>query len=281
MLKIIKFFFETVLILIVVLALLLVYARYIEPHRLTVTEISIANENLPEGAGDTVIAVFADTHFSDYYTPVNFEKAIAAINAKSPDIILFCGDLIDHYDNYGGSPDAIADALLKLNASIGKFAVYGNHDHGGGAHRAYDSIMENGGFKILSNEYVEFEDIGLILIGLDDFVLGNGNTGVITDAVRPGWFNLVLCHEPDIIDDIPKESVDLMVSGHTHGGQINIPGYKHVYYPPYGRNYDKGRFDFDNASHTVLYVNSGLGSTMLPFRFMAPPEISFFYLSRN
>ena len=284
--KILKILNAIILILLLAAALLVAYARLVEPNRLITSVTHIASENAPEREGGVTVAVFADTHFGDHYTLKQFEKAVRAINSRSPDIVLFCGDLIDDYSNYSGSASDISEALLSIAAPMGKFAVYGNHDHGGGAHYAYSEIMENGGFQVLRNEHVEFGETGLTLIGLDDFLLGRGDANVVQGTAKPDRYNIVLCHEPDIADIILNCHVDLMVAGHTHGGQINIgqeslPGYRHVFFPPYGRNYAKGMYRFNDDPRTLLYVNSGLGSTMLPFRFMAPPEISFFALSRS
>ena len=278
--KVLKFILKTALALIVAIMLLAVYSRYIEPYRLTVTEVSATNKNVAANADGITVAVFADTHFSVNYTLKNFEKAINTINSRNPDIILFCGDLIDDYSVYEEDTGEISDALARLSAPMGKFAVYGNHDHGGGARRAYAGIMENGGFQVLINESVEYGGIKLVLIGLDDFIWGDGNTETVKNAAKPDCFNLVLCHEPDVVDSLLDCGIDLMVAGHTHGGQINIgqanlPIYKHLFFPPYGRNYVKGSYSFENAANTTLYVNSGLASTILPLRFMAPPEITF------
>ena len=282
MFKVSKFFFKFILILLIIGALIFIYARYIEPYRLILTDLTVQNKNVSEDIGDITIAVFSDTHFNDRgsYTLENFQKAIDAINDRNPDIILFLGDLIDNYDNYRGDAWLISEKLSKLSARLGKFAVYGNHDHGGGAHKVYRELMENGGFTVFENEFVKFEDIRLILIGLDDFVLGNGNTEVVGDFAMPGYFNFVFCHVPDVIDDLLEYNIDFMIAGHTHGGQINFgqtnsAKYRSVFFPPYGRNYIKGQFVFENDSGTILYVNSGLASTILPLRFMAPPEITF------
>jgi len=277
MFKILKFLTIAVLFFVFTAALLVGYARYIEPYRLISTEMTIVN-NADGSAGRVTVAVFADTHFSDIYTPLHFNKAIDMINSKNPDIILFCGDLIDNFNSYDGELEAITSALSRLSAPLGKFAVYGNHDYGGGGQRAFEDIMTGGGFKILKNESVEFGDIGLVLIGLDDFVLGYGDSGFVQESAKPGWFNFVFCHEPDIVDELLGYSVDFMVAAHTHGGQINIPGHKHAYFPPYGQKYLMGVYSFENASQTVLYVNSGIATTQMPYRFMARPEVTFIHL---
>ena len=280
MLKILRILFKTILALVVVFALLTVYSRYIEPHRLTVSDVFIENARMDHDSPGITIAVFADTHFSGYYTLNDFSKVIKAINERRPDMILFCGDLIDNYNTYEGDTEAISEALSRLFAPMGKFAVYGNHDYGGGAHRAYGDIMENGGFTVLQNEAVEFEEIKLTLIGLDDFLLGRGSAEFVGLAAGTDCFNIVLCHEPDVIDGLLEYNVSIMAAAHTHGGQINlgqkyITSLRHIFYPPYGRNYIKGLYRFDNDANTVLYVNPGLATTVLPLRFLNPPEATF------
>jgi len=286
MLKLMKFFAKFIIYLIVVIALLAVYARYIEPYRLVTTHLTVENTYASQDVGNITVAIFSDTHFrnSDTATFEKFQSVIDTINAEEPDIILFLGDLIDDYNRFLGDAHLISDALSKLSARLGKFAVYGNHDHGGGAHRIYRTIMENGGFTVLVNEYVVLCDINLRLIGLDDFVLGAGTTENVKYFAETGYFNLVLCHVPDVIDRILEYNVHLMVAGHSHGGQVNIgqthnTRYRHVFFPPYSRNYVKGKYVFDNAAGTILYVNIGIGTSILPLRFMAPPTVTFVTLA--
>ena len=273
--KPIKTLIKTVFIFAVIALLAAAYARFVEPHRLISSEFSVENKNALDGFSGITIALFADTHFSEYYTLKDFSKVVNLINNRKPDMILFCGDLIDDFNKFGGDVSAISNALSKLSAPMGKFAVYGNHDHGGGAHQVYGAIMENGGFAVLRNGFLDFEDIGLRLIGIDDLLLGNGNISIVPGAADPGLFNLVFCHEADIVDRLLDCNVDLMVAGHSHGGQVNVFGYRHTFQPRYGRNYIKGGYNFDNPSRTVLYVNPGLGTTIIPIRFMAPPEVTF------
>ena len=275
-----KFLFKTVIFLIAILSLTVAYSRYIEPCRLIITEISAETGiSAAAVAADSIkVAVFSDTHFSEYYTLDNFKNVIAAINNRAPDIILFCGDLIDNYGSYMGNPETISGALSELTAPMGKYAVFGNHDYGGGARNAYGEIMESGGFVVLRNEFVRFDEMKLNLIGLDDFIFRYGDANLARSGSLSDYFNFLFCHEPDIIDSILDSDVDFMTAGHTHGGQINIPGYTHIYYPPYGQNYTKGVYRFENDRQTTLYVNSGLGTTKLPFRFMSAPEITFITL---
>ena len=92
-------------------------------------------------------------------------------------------------------------------------------------------------------------------------------------------YNLVLCHEPDIVDKILNSNTDYMVAGHTHGGQIRIPFYTEKYLPSYGEKYVKGEYKLDNKNKTILYVNSGLGTTKIPARLGAVPELTYITIS--
>ena len=282
MFKLLKFIIKFIFFSIIVILLVGVYARYIEPYRLVTTHITVENINATQDIGNVTIAVFSDTHFrnSNSATLEKFQSVIDTINAEEPDIILFLGDLIDDYSRFDGDTALISEALSKLSARLGKFAVYGNHDHGGGAHRIYRTTMEDGGFKVLVNEYITIEDKKIRLIGLDDFVLGTGSTEYVRYFVGPGYFNIVFCHVPDIVDNLLGYDIPLMIAGHSHGGQINIGQVastrnRNLFFPQYSRNYVRGKYTFENDARTILYVNIGIGTSILPMRFMAPPTVTF------
>lgn len=278
MFKIIKIFFNLLLLSIILTGIAIGYARYIAPYHLKTIDLSLDAPNLT-AESDIKIAVFSDTHFSDWYTVKDFQKVINTIKDQSPDMIVFAGDLIDYYDQYDGNVDDIINSLSELSAPLGKFAVYGNHDYGGGAEWKYEGIMVKAGFKVLKDEYYPFDKLHLSLIGIDDIVIGSGNPEMASWG-RDDYYNIVLCHEPDVVDQMLDYHVNLMISGHTHGGQINLPGYTDKFLPPYGEHYLKGLFNFDNQAATQLYVTSGVGMTKLPFRFMAPPDVTFITLKK-
>ena len=226
----------TLLIIVILLAVTgIAYAQFIEPERLKVAEISDISYSIDE---PITVAIFADTHFGfDYTTEISAE-------------------------------------LAELNASKGKYAVFGNHDYGGGAENKYESIMNAGGFTVLKNEIITFEENNFRIIGIDDVLIGYGDPQIV-NAAAPDMYNLVLCHEPDVIDEVYNSNSDFFVAGHTHGGQIRIPYYTEMFLPSYGRTYVKGEYQLDNPCQTVVYVNPGLGTTKIPARFGAVPEITY------
>ncbi len=282
MLRFTKTVFELFMLCLILAIIAFGYARYIEPFSLKSIELSLEDPKLQTQQADNKlkIAVFSDTHFSDWYTPEDFEKVVQGINEQKPDLVFFVGDLIDNFQTYKGSIEAITTCLNDIQAPLGKFAVYGNHYYGGGAEWEYEGIMQNAGFTVLAGDYYALDDLQLAIIGIDDILIGGGSPEIASWG-REDYYNIVLCHEPDVVDEITDYNVNLMISGHTHGGQINIPGYTDKFLPPYGEKYLKGLFEFENHINTKLYVTSGVGMTKLPFRFMAPPDVTYITLYNN
>jgi len=253
------------------------YAFFVEPHKVTTENVSISDTEIKK---DLTIAVFADTHFTfDTYTMEDFNKAVAAIKATDPDIIVFLGDLYDNYDKYHDNESQVISALSSLHASIGKYAVFGNHDYGGGAENHYASIMESGGFRVLKNSSVSLSSYNVNLVGIDDCLIGYGQPSVANNSPSSAY-NIVICHEPDVVDKLSASPVDLMISGHTHGGQVELPFYENKFLPSLGKEYISGKYSIDNSAKTTLYVNRGLGTTHMEVRFMSVPEVTCIKLSK-
>ncbi len=283
MLKLLKFIrnlFIFLLILLLLLAGLTCYARFIEPYNLKTTEVELHSPKIPEGTQLT-IGVFSDTHFSNAYTTEDFEKVIDAFAEMKPDVIVFTGDLIDFYNNYteNHDPSGISEQLLRLEAPLGKYAITGNHDYADNAVTEIRGILENGGFTVLSNAslvlpYGDFaNDPHFVLTGLDDYAIGHGEPSITQNNISSDY-NIVLCHEPDVADMITGSETDLMISGHTHAGQINIPFLTSFVLPKFGEKYIYGLFEFEENPDMKLYVTSGIGMTKLPLRFRARPEVA-------
>ncbi len=278
MFKLIKFVFKTALTLIIILSLVFAYAHIIEPFKLDANEIILSADDIT-ASGKSVsgasrpftIALFGDTHFGFYYDLEHFEEVIEMINEKSPDIIVFTGDLIDDLNTYEGDKAEVSAALSRLQAKYGKFAVYGNHDYSKTGSPVYADIMEAGGFTVLENEYFYIPELNVTMYGIDDCLIGNGDPSVLL-ASSVYTFNLVACHEPDIFDEALDYNVSLMLSGHTHGGQVRLPFFTSQFLPTHGEKYVSGLFDKNGS---FLFVTKGIGTTKLPLRFGAVPEVAF------
>lgn len=273
--KVTKIILILILIIIISTAGMVFFAFKVEPHMVTTSDMNIKNSKIQKSIR---IVVFADTHFSSSYTMSDFKKAVSKINEAKPDVIIFLGDLYDNYQNYHSNVDSVISSLKSLNATYGKYAVFGNHDYGGGAENHYASIMHAGGFTVLKNERINFYSHNITITGIDDCLIGYGNT-TAASSLNSSSYNIVLCHEPDIADKLKIYHINLILSAHTHGGQVRLPFYS-GYLPSLGRKYVNGEYDLNNAANTKLYVNRGLGTTHMQVRFRSEPEITIINLAK-
>ena len=290
MIQLIKTIVRMALLLILGAGLLFSYARFLEPRFIDETKLVLTDTAIdgpfPAGFNEPLqAAVIADIHFSQYYTPKDFERVVERINVMKPDLVFFLGDLIDNYNAYEGDTTSIIEQLSRIETSgratvtmengvvHDKFAVYGNHDYGGGLENKYQSIMEDSGFHVLINDTVTLDDWALTITGIDDMVIGYGDVSC-AKTLSEDTYNIVLSHVPDVVTELTSEPIDLMLSGHTHGSQISVPILSDQFLPPYGRIFISGEYNFENQRGTTLYVNRGLGTTKIPLRFLASPELT-------
>lgn len=260
------------------------YARYTEPNLLRLQNVDIGAAAVSSDLEGIRIVQVSDIHLGRFYSLDKLQDLATRINGLKPDMIVFTGDLIDNFAN-DPVPGAIAPILSQMKAPLGKFAVYGNHDQGGGAKRPYARIMAEGGFKLLVNDH-ETLSIGrskLVVAGLDDFLLGSPDLNKTFFGIDRDAFVLLLAHEPDVADRLGKYPVDLQLSGHSHGGQVQLPGYGPLYTPPLARKYTEGLYTFHAGSRRPLqlYVNRGIGTTRLPFRLDSVPELTLITLKQT
>lgn len=256
---------------------IIIYAFKIEPKRLVTREFDV--ELSLESRESIRVVQFSDTHLGPDYSLQQLEKLVDRINELEPDIITFTGDLIDVASEFEERSE-ISGILGKLNSAYGKYAVWGNHDYGGGGVRFYEDIMIKSGFKLLRNQHSTIElDSGqfITMIGLDDAMLGQPDIEKSFMGVNGQGANLLLLHEPDLVDGIEVDRFDLALAGHSHGGQVVVPLFGPLVTPPFAKIYTKGMYQL--ATDTHLYVNSGIGTTKVAVRFWNPPELSVFDLA--
>lgn len=254
-------------------ALVIGYAHFIEPNLLTVKSFRLEAEKAIEPC---TVLFFTDTHFGKYYDVSHVTKIVEKINQENPDVVVFGGDLLDNYARDRGDMDLeyLKEELKKVEAKIGKYAVWGNHDYGGGAVRIYEEFMTSCGFQILDNESVVLENYGIRLIGYDDYLMGWTDPSLY--QIESELFNVIIAHEPIVSRFIESESENFMLSGHTHGGQVNIPFVTAKLLPEGSEQFRKGFYtkeEIDTDVSLKMYTSSGIGMTRYPFRFLNIPEI--------
>ena len=269
-------------ILLLLFAILIVcYSRYIEPERLIVKEITVETEMDIE---ECRIVFFTDTHFGALYDEKHIERIVEMINGLDADIVIFGGDLIDNYARDKGILDMeyFQEAFSRIEAKVGKYAVFGNHDYGGGAIRIYETFMNDCGFLVLDDEAVFLEEFNIEIIGFDDYLLGQSEEDFY--HIQSDEFHLIVTHEPVISKLIEGSGENFILSGHTHGGQVSVPFITKKLLPNGSDQFVKGFYSMNGMetdASTQMYVSSGIGLTKYPFRFFNIPEIIEINLNRK
>lgn len=249
--------------------ILAVRAIFIEPFMLKTTVKSYSLKGLKE---PFTAAFFTDTHFGKFYSEGNLGTIAEAINNHSPQVIFFGGDLMDSYYRDKPNLEAISKGLEAMAAPEGKFAVWGNHDVGGGGQRVYEATLNAGGFRLLKNETVYLEKLGVWLGGLDVGIFGSPEPEIV-ERFQGGQPGILLAHEPGRVNELPQSAentVDMMFSGHNHGGQVGLPFVRYMVVQEKDRAFLKGDF---TVNGTRLFVSSGIGTTKLPMRLFNTPEV--------
>ena len=256
------------------------YAYKIEPRLLEITQKQIIHPMIPKSFDGIKIVQFSDTHLGFHYDLNQLSTLVDQVNALEPNLIFFTGDLMDEPNNYSGINDCV-NLLSRLHAPLGKFCIYGNHDHGGYGSDIYRRIMEKANFNVLLNEAYSVklkEDSVIYIIGIDDAMLGQPDFQRAVKNVPSNHFKLLLSHAPDLADTAWHHDIQWQLSGHSHGGQVKLPFIGALVKPPFARIYTEGQYNIGGNNPLTLYVNRGIGTTRLPFRFMAKPEITVFTL---
>lgn len=219
------------------------------------------------------IIQISDLHIS---TLKSFHKSIAKkINSINPDLVLITGDSV----NSTGDIRVLNEFLLLIDKSIKKYAITGNREYNGNVDlNKLKDIYEENNCELLINENRSFikEDRNLSIIGIDDFIGGNADYNTSIENLKLTDTNIVLTHCPEHRDIIVQQkgdlNIDLILSGHTHGGQINFFGY--VYFKPIGSGkYLKGWY---KEKEPKMYVSKGIGTSHINYRFGARAEVVVF-----
>jgi predicted MPP superfamily phosphohydrolase len=259
-----------------------VYAHNIEPALLDIQSIQIKHTLIPKSFDGVKIVQFSDTHLGFQYNLNQLKKVINKINSFHPDVVFFTGDLMDNPNEYKHVED-IVPILKQIKAPLGKYCIYGNHDHGGYGSTIYKHIMQSANFILLQNQSSPIKGSDgsqIYLVGIDDAMLGRPDFNLAQQSVPDNAFKILLSHAPDLADRASQYDIHWQLSGHSHGGQVKIPFIGALVIPPFAQKYPEGHYLIGETNKLNLYVNRGLGTTRLPFRFMAKPELTIFTLRK-
>ncbi len=257
------------------------YATLIEPRWVLTTRQTHPIPGLSPALQGVTIAQLTDLHLG-LTSREHLERCVEETNDLAPDLVALTGDYIGHH---GGSEDAeIAGLLGRLEAPLGVYAVSGNHDHGvyrrnsrARPPRVMELLAEEG-IRVLDNRAIPFERDGVRswLVGLGDLWAGQCLSKETLRELPKAEAKIVLNHNPDAAPAIAAEGVDLVLAGHTHGGQVDLPLIGPPILPVQIREYYSGLYRV--GLRTRLYVSNGLG-WLIRVRLGARPEIALHKLS--
>ena len=263
---------------------LAVYSGSHARHEYTITKLNLPIRNLPDAFVGFRIVQLSDIHLEEFTEPWFLQRMIAETNTLNPDLVLLTGDFISRGPRelaVAYRAAGVAAELLEDLRAPQRFAVLGNHDVAVGANVVINNL-ETHDTPVLIDSYFALErgSDRIWLAGADDATERSPDLDMAIPA-DPKAPVILMAHEPDFADHVRKHPrfplVDLMLSGHSHGGQVRLPGVGPLILPPLGKKYVAGHYQFD---HMQLYVNRGLGTVGLPFRLNCPAEITQFTLTR-
>lgn len=269
---------------------------YLNSRRLKLLRVEVGLKNLPSPFDGLTIGQMTDIHAGPLVPREHIREGVDLLMAGSPDLIVLTGDFMNgnrrilkprngngrfkqyHYDY-------CIDELSRLRAPWGVYGVLGNHDFWSGTAFASGiaSDLDRAGVRMLRNRAVPLESRGehLYLIGVDDYWASSYDLSLATKNIPLDGCRILLSHNPDVNEDISLrgERIDLVISGHTHGGQIVFPliGVPHML-SPFGQKYRSGLVrDGERQS----YISCGLGAYLAPIRLNCPPDVSLLTLRRQ
>jgi uncharacterized protein len=257
-------------------AALAAYATLVEPRWLQVRRSRVHVRYLPPALEGLRLALLTDLHVERGRAPAILRRAVAATMRARPDLIAVTGDLAE--DEAG--LQAVLDSLMPLSAPLGVFAVPGNHDHRAGIAAWHRALAARKAIQDLTNRSVTVRRGGvrICIAGVDDLI--EGAPRLVLPPPEQRDLTIVLAHSPDQAESCRRryDAVDLIVSGHTHGGQVRFP----IIGAPVSSAQRPDLYEdgLRRRPWTQVYTSRGLGTTRLPVRFLARPELAILELTR-
>jgi predicted MPP superfamily phosphohydrolase len=259
------------------------YGRRVEPTWLELNRPVIPIRGLPSPFAGFRIAQLSDFHCSHQVTPAYLAEAVELAQAQDPDLVVLTGDFVHRGYKY---VRRVAETLSRLSAPLGVYAVLGNHDFSvrnalgfrryRHLHRAVAAGLREHGIRVLHNEMVPLERGGAVvhLVGVEDLWSRTCDLDRAFAGLSLGVPCITLAHNPRTVERLNGRRCDLMLSGHTHGGQVNWPGLGRPALGRRARRFAAGLYHYQNCH---VYVNKGVGFGFR-FRFGVRPEVALLTL---
>ena len=271
-------------ILLSIIVLFLLYCRFIGTKGLVVKEYLVKNNNLPKSFYGTKVVHISDIHYGRITKEKELKKITTKVNNIKPDIVVITGDILDKDIKYNDNDlDIIAQHLNNIDATYGKYIISGNHDLV--KKDEYDKLLEKLDYTNLDDSYQ------ILYNGANEAIMISGlstmdNKKKIEEKLLESKnqiksenskikYNILLVHEPDIITTFDYKDYDLILAGHSHGGQVEFPLIGAL---RYNRNAKKYHNEYYNLGKSKLYISSGVGTSRVNLRFNNKPSINLYRL---
>lgn len=281
--KIVISCFKIIIIIILLSITFYLYTTYISSKIIDVKEERIINEKLPTNFNGLKIIQISDIHYGSTIFIKDIKKLVELVNERTPDLVVFTGDLINKdYKLNSKEQEKLITELKKIKTTIGKYAIMGEEDSS-----EFNTIMNQSNFTILNNSYdliYKDNNIPILLIGLNNSKKNEDIDSAYEYFNQPthnsNIYTITLLHKPDTVDEILEKypTTDLFLAGHSHNGQINIPYIGGLVKKEGSQQYINEFYQINNSR---LYISSGIGTNGNGFRLFCRPSINFFRLSSN
>lgn len=274
-----------ILIFIVILITLLllcvfIYSYFFGTKGLKVKEYNIKSNNISDEFYGLKIIHISDIHYGFHFDKKRLENVVKKINEIKPDIVVLTGDLVN-INISDEKANELKEILSKIDTTIGKYAIKGNHDY---QYKNWEDIISGSGFIDLNDtfEIIYGNNSNIMISGVSTNLYDNNN---INDKLTLSKqylennninYKILLIHEPDYIDDINDISYDLILAGHSHNGQFRLPFIGAIYTPKGAKKYYKEYYKIENSE---LYISSGLGTSSINIRLFNKPSFNLYRLT--
>ena len=275
--KIIKLIIKLLTLLIILTSLIYLYSKYINPVGFIVKERTLYNNKLPKNFDGLKVVQISDIHYKTTIKKDDLIKIINQINLTKPDIVFLTGDLLDKSVKYKPKDiETITEQLQKIDTTIDKYYITGDNDYN---NKDFETIMTNSNFVNLNDTYqVIHKDKETILIsGLS--TNKNKNKDKLNSTIdylnNNQLYSILVLHEPDTIKKIEYNKFNLIIAGHSLGGQIKLPFIGEIIKKEGSKKYSNEHY---NLKQTELFISNGLGNETIEYRFLNKPSFNLFRL---
>jgi uncharacterized protein len=249
---------------------LALYARFVHPYRPRVNHMMVQLPRAHRHLDGLTIAFVSDTHIGPHFRGDDLAPITRLLRRTKPDLMLFGGDYISESPRF---LEEVREPLRDMAAisQYGAYGILGNHDLSNTRERVVE-MLGRAGITVLQNDAAQIQTRQgpLWIVGIDDAILGKANLPEAFACVPAGAPAIAMWHEPDPSARAEPFGPFLLLCGHTHGGQVRIPGIGALSLPTMGKKYVSGRYEIGDMT---MLVSNGIGMYRPPVRLNCPPEV--------